>query len=99
MTWRGSWTCSIENAGGGGGWEHPAQNGAAGGRVSLTNGGGGLHKEGGGVREINGGDLYWVVKMILRAVGALVRLRGGGQMGWGLQNSKSSCGARFRVCR
>src|ERR1700723_1326444 len=39
-----------------------------------------------------------MVETILKAVGALVRLREKGQMGLGLKNSKSSCRARFHVC-
>jgi hypothetical protein len=39
-----------------------------------------------------------VVETILKAAGMLVRLRKGEQMGLGLKNSKSSCGAQFRVC-
>ena len=45
--------------------------------------------------EINCGDLYWVVKMILKAVGALVRLREKGQMGLGLKTRNRVAGLDF----
>ena len=57
--------------------------------------GSGFANEWRGVMEINCGDLYWVVKMILKAVGALVRLREGDRWVGGYKTRNQVVGLDF----